>query len=538
MTKAFRTPYGTMRLRAVQAVALYEAYELGGLFANIRVGGGKTILSGLLPVVFEAKRPLLLVPANLIPKTEREFEDLRRHWQIPKTIRIESYTKLGLLQYADLLWDYAPDAIIADEGQKLKHVRASACARRVARYLAERPECRFAVMSGTLTKGSILDYAHILDWALRDNAPIPRTREQQNEWSSCLDPKVERRGDFKKVLGPHLDIPANCGIKEARTAYRDRLIASPGVIVSTDAFADASLKIAPRVIDPPESLSEAFANLRTLWVAPDGWTLADARFEVWAVARQLALGFYYRHDPRPPDDWFEARKNWCKFVRYVLGQSEAFDSALQVYEACERGALNSARSFENWRDIRDTFKPNTVPVWLSDHAIEACIRWGLAESAGGIVWCEHTAFARRLQRYTDWPYYAGRGVDAESGDYIERAKAGQIVIASVAANSAGRNLQRLWHRNYIVSPPNSGLQWEQLLGRTHREGQRASLVTAEYGVGCYENLTCIENAIAEARFTEETNGQPQKLLAADLTLPDPPGNSVCPWAWEKTQTSM
>src|SRR5262245_46563659 len=72
LTALLKTSGGTMTLRPVQAIALYEAYRCHGAFLPIRVGGGKTLISLLLPHVLEASRPLLLLPAKLIEKTRRE----------------------------------------------------------------------------------------------------------------------------------------------------------------------------------------------------------------------------------------------------------------------------------------------------------------------------------------------------------------------------------------------------------------------------------------------------------------------------------
>jgi hypothetical protein len=80
LTDWLKTPKGTMALRPIQAKALEELHDFGGLLAPIRVGGGKTLISMLAPVVLGAERPLLLVPAKLRDKTLREFAELRRHW--------------------------------------------------------------------------------------------------------------------------------------------------------------------------------------------------------------------------------------------------------------------------------------------------------------------------------------------------------------------------------------------------------------------------------------------------------------------------
>ena len=109
LTRALKKEGGTMSLRPVQAIALYEAARVGGLFAPIPVGGGKTLLSLLLPTVLEAKRPLLLLPAALCGKTHAERQKLSTHWQIRDGVRIFSYERLSLMNSAKELHISRPD---------------------------------------------------------------------------------------------------------------------------------------------------------------------------------------------------------------------------------------------------------------------------------------------------------------------------------------------------------------------------------------------------------------------------------------------
>ncbi len=88
-TRELKTPAGTMTLKPVQAAALHELVTQRGLFAPIRVGGGKTLVSMLAPLVVGAQRPLLLIPANLRTKTLRDFDTLAHHWRRPPLYRIE-----------------------------------------------------------------------------------------------------------------------------------------------------------------------------------------------------------------------------------------------------------------------------------------------------------------------------------------------------------------------------------------------------------------------------------------------------------------
>jgi hypothetical protein len=202
----------------------------------------------------------------------------------------------------------------------------------------------------------------------------------------------------------------------------------------------------------------------------------------------------------------------------VLEHSDQFDSAFQVAEACSTGQIESEQ-WDEWIDIKDSFEPNTVSTWISDHAIRAAERWGSSpDNRGGVIWCEFTAFAQRLKARTRWGYYGKQGNEVSTGLYIEDAPRGETIIASLKANCEGRNLQYSRNRNLFTIPMNGNIEWEQTLGRTHRPGQIKSEVSADYFLGCYEHHRAIHQAYLEAEAEEQTMGKPQKLTLADLTL--------------------
>jgi hypothetical protein len=62
---------------------------------------------------------------------------------------------------------------------------------------------------------------------------------------------------------------------------------------------------------------------------------------------------------------------------------------------------------------------------------------------------------------------------------------------------------------------------EQLLGRTHRDGQTADEVTADIVVSSAEHVLAFDQAKRDARFLEDLTGQNQKLLFADVVFPTP-----------------
>lgn len=689
MTRAFKRPSGTMALRPIQALALKEIHEFGGLFAPMRVGSGKTLVSYLAPLFGQCRRPLLLVPAKLKDKTYREFRELSRHWENPPILRIESYELLGRPQAADMLSLYLPDMLICDEAHKLKNPRA-AVTRRVRRYIEEHTTTKVVAMSGTITKRSLRDYSHVIHWCLPRSSPVPHTYNDLEMWADALDEKINPlRRVLPGALGTLCEgderVDLACGgaraLSGVRRAYRRRLVDTPGVVATQEGPSDMGLTIEPLFSGSTDSaLDDAFEKLNETWETPSGEPISDG-ITKWRIERQLGLGMYYtwfdhgrfaecltktlkkreltlpsivreivtsltksaeqhtkktlrvfasetmltalatqksvvqpknsetnvdvnteygkdsslstvshqssiknytthradcalsakseamvrnawqsiiatkqgpsegcyalcvterlahwvtmlRELPglcsilkeacdyaRAPEDWLNPRKDWSAWCRQILQHNQlGLDSEAQVALAVDRGQYNDLGRLARWRAVRPSFEPNPVGVWLSSEALDAAERWLAGPGKAGIVWVEHVEFAKELQRRTRLPYYGRGGLDA-SGTRIEDHGTGPM-IASVASNSEGRNLQK-WSTNLVMcAPPNGGI-WEQLLGRTHRDGQEADEVTVHLYAGCVQHIEGFWQARRDSEYTQDTTGQAQKLMYADITVPRP-----------------
>lgn len=529
MTSILKTPGGTMSLRPVQALALHDAGIVRGFFGPIGVGEGKTLITLLTPVAVNAQRPLLLLPAGLIEKTQRDRLALSRHWQIPNNLRVLSYDMLGRVQAADELEDYRPDCIICDEVHRLKNRRA-AVTRRVARYMYAHPETIFCAYSGTIMDKSVTDFAHILLWSLKLGAPMPIKREEIEEWAEALD---EPRGmsweqfDGRRP-GALLELCTPSEIAEgptdriaARRGFRRRLTETPGVVatIGEGEAIGASIYVRGIVHKVSPTTEKNFKILRgdgkefPGWITPDGWELTSG-VDIWRHAQELALGLHYLWDPRPPVEWREARKAWHAFVNDTISRGRTYDSELHVANGCDAGQLDGT-ALARWRELRPTFTPNVVPMWHDDSALITCRDW---MKTPGLVWTEHGFFAEALAKFADVPYFGAKGFTAD-GLYIEDAVMGCSAIASIDANREGKNLQGLWSRNLLVCPPSSALWLEQVIARTHRPGQTADEVIVDVLLGCRENFDAITKAIAGARVIEDMTGKKQKLSIADVTLP-------------------
>ena len=513
-----RRPGGTQRLRPVQAQALFEAGVEGRGFFPITVGGGKSLISLLLPRVIECERPLLIVPAKLIEKTARDLREYNKHWLCAENLRLVSSQKLGRTTGADFLDKLQPDLLIMDEAHFAKNRRA-AVTRRLHRYIHARRAAghrlRVVVMSGTLLPKRMRQFAHILAWTHEQGAPVPLKQDVIDEWSQVLDEtkdgnEEERVGNLAGVL---LELYPKGG-ETPRQQFFARIKDTPGVVSPAGGSAyGGSLTI--NRLDVTRAHNDAtrghFIRLYDEAIATDGWPLIGSA-EVWRVAREIALGLCYVWNPRPPEVWIEARKRWAKFVRDTVKYSNHLDSELAVANAIDRRQLDDYGTLATWRKLRPTFTIESEPRWHDDAALKACEAW-LAEG-DGICWVEHVFFGQELARRTGLPFFREKG-RTPSGQFIEEWPGGPI-IASVGSNSTGRNLQDRWYRNLITSPRPDSDWWEQLLGRTHREGQQEDGVEVDVLDGCQENARALHQAVFSAQQKRDS-GQEQRLLLADLT---------------------
>ena len=503
-------PSGQQTLRPIQAMAIRESLQIGGVWLAARVGAGKTLVAAILATLYADQRPLVLIPGGHEDKTLKELGEYRKlGWQLSHTIQLGTYSELARDVDEQFLRKHSPGRIICDEVDKLRRVGSdgSGTARRVAAWMASHPTYMDA-MSGTMWKEGMKDYAHIVNWCLKDRAPVPELARRISDWHFALKDNDASKSIWRELTGQDTG-PDFC------RAYRERLWTAPGVIISIDCFDGVPLTIRKVAW---EADSEALETLYASGERPDGLDTVDEGEGdaegidgTWAVQRQLALGFYYTPDPEPPEDWRKARRAYFKLARRMIGGGVC-NTELQARRLCEKA---QDPIWLKWKAIQPTFRPNFVPVWQSDRAIEECKAWG---QQGGIVWTDHRAFAARLSAETGWRWFAGGGKDS-TGLMIENCS-DRTVIASRQANSTGRNLHRNcgprgegWHRALITAWPGNGRDAEQLLGRQHRDGQMFP-VAVDVLTSCRAHHADIVKVMQLSEQEAEEMGRRNKVLTA------------------------
>jgi hypothetical protein len=535
---------GTLELYPIQAAALAELYQYGGCVAPLGVGCGKTLISLFAPLITGCVRPMLLIPAKLKGKTRLDIARYGQHFRLG-SLYVETYERIGRVQGAEILDAFQPDILILDEAQRVKN-RSAAVTRRVRRYIQTHPSVRVVVLSGTITSRSIRDYAHLLEWAFRSRSPAPQVYDVVEEWAGAVDEKISSWGGGTGRLSAgaltqlynleEAERSRTDPIGAVRSAVRRRVLETPGVVSSTDAGISTSLwiDIQHKAVAPPTE--EAIREMRKEWKTPCGYELTTP-LEIWRHEMEMQLGYYYLWDPPAPGEWLAARSRWAKVVRTALASGGRLDSELQVSQAILRetnplrvtaytqdGPVDGREALEAWQAIRPTFVPNPVPTWIDDTYLRAAAKW--AAQSPGIVWTSHVPFAERLAELTGLPYYGAQGKGRQrvgpkdhtlraTGLVIENEKGDRPIIASVPSNGEGRNLQ-MFSRNLVVCPPPTGQIWEQLIGRTHRQGQPEDEVSFEVWLGTRAAYSGMAQVLRDALYIQDSTGNPQRLAFADL----------------------
>lgn len=566
-------------LRPIQALMLKECWENRGLAAMVRVGGGKTLASGLLPTVLipsllpAGSKALIVTKSSMVPDCLRELAKMRRCWKMvaPHQLQVMKYEKLATPAAGEVLSDdgkqvvrksllarIAPKVLILDEAHCAGDA-GSTTSKRIWKYVEENPDVIVVVMSGTFFKKSIKDGQRLLEMALRDRCPLPTDFEEREAWASHLDAKAVGRRVGVGALTRFIDEAGTRDEYETeedyevrrsitRRAVALRILETPGVIGTQDPpLAGVGLRIDHLFPDRESAeVEEAFVDLRgnlddeemcPPWRLPDGSFLPDA-IQAAAKGYTLGQGFWNKPDPAPPDEYRFAKSQWNKWCgRMIRYNRKGIDSEARMKDCVRRRIVNDRYTLaearlagyeelagesrlELWEGQDQKYREDTglrEPPTVGQWLSDECIEAVAkwVKEHRGVVWVDSIALGERLRDKLGIPYYHAGGKCTRTQRPIAQHQPGTPALASLKACGTGKNLQHIWSKNLWLCPPN-----EQALGRTHRDGQKAECVYNWIYLGCFEHLKAFFAAReVKAEFQQDMQLSPQKLKYADTHMP-------------------
>lgn len=546
------------RLRLAQAWALYEISVKNGLVGAIGVGHGKTLIDLLAALAFSnCQTAVLLVPPNLVGQLASDYELIANHWKLPSimghgsrpwahivegapVLHVFPYSQLSNKKATIFLETLNPDVMLADEVHLLRHADAVRTSR-VLRFFAGHAACRFAGWSGSITDSSIQDYAHLSALALREDSPLPLDPNIVEDWARAIDPSENPApaGALLAICAPGEHI---------HRGFHRRLVETMGVVATSEPSVNCALVITERKAPPvPPAVKDALAALRSDNVRPDGEELLDA-LSISACALELACGFFYRwrfplvHGKAQRreviEEWLAARKAWRQEIRWELKRPKPYlDSpdllaiAASRYYGDRPNPKNEptwgSTTWPRWRAAKGTVHYESETVRLDPFLAQDAAEWALTHR--GVVWYQKKAFGAWVSELSGCRLHGGGtdagaklvGGDSESGKSYRGEDGSQSVICSIKAHGTGRDkLQFIFHDQLVANPSSSATNWEQLLGRLHRTGQRAPEVKAEFYCHTLEMRSQMETALRRADYVGTTlqgSSDGQKLGTSGLS---------------------
>lgn len=521
-TKRFSRGTG-MQLWPAQAQALSELATQGSCVASIPIGGGKTLLTALSPLVARAQRPVLFLEAQLTPKTEIEFENLRQHWHLHPNLQIWSIESVSTKKNRDLLDRLNPDFIVIDEAHRLRYHPASdettlsTRTVRFMRFAASRYDARWMILSGSLMKMGSLGQVYLFaNWALKQGSPLPLPKDEMRAWCAALD---ERLGYQESRVGvgalPALDPDADGSTKleKARKAVHMRMAKTPGMFFVKETKLDVNLTIREEPLETPPEILELVDDLEQHWVTPNGEELEDS-LSVRRHGRELSCGFYQRWTPPAPKPWLESRRVYNRFIKEMKGKTVFFgtenehtlDSPAQIEDA-----FPMAPEILQWREIEPTFVPNPVPYWVSDYAVRGAQRWAERQDRPFVIWVEHVNVAKRVAKELGLPYY-GAGTEAAKAVVGLRSSA----VLSFA-HIVGKNLQ-FFSRGLCMSCPSNEDDLNQMIGRLYRPGQTKD-VEISFFLNTDSQMGSLLDSLQQSKTRDLFSGSTSRIMKARWEIP-------------------
>lgn len=520
---------------------------------------------------------------------------MRRASQPGKAVFIYTYSSLSAQTGYDELAAMSPTLFIQDEA----HLISRSTAARTKRWQSainvidkaietnrmgpdvKTNRVEAVIMSGTITKKKIADYAHLARVALREQSPTPIKEQSIMLLGGAIDAEVLGDGlgnldlqraseviNWARQVGYDPTQKArerglSATFQETvRDAYQHRLRTAPGVVSTSDASVDCSLYIAwsepPRPRTPEaEKMGALMKQVVTAMTTPDGdvidygmhtykwlWELSGGFYNslVWPTIEQVQKSAHGRGKPvteREAEMLLEAAKShhallqvYHKELRQFLDRNHIpgcdtpmlvaleINRQLDGTAAKHRLSNDLIKSYRDQKAARYDDLPQRIgrPVRICDYKVVAGVEWAREHIVtGGLIWVHHPELAHWLHEYLD---AAGIPHTLALAGQNEAAYTHGLVIVSYA-HGTGKNLQHQNH-NLFLELRREASTMEQALGRTHRSGQMADDVRVDVFISSGFDLALFNAILRDADYIQATTGQAQRLCYGTYSPVIPP----------------
>lgn len=533
----FARPDAEWELKPAQARALFWIENIhAGLFP-MGVGSGKTLVAYLAPLVLgvDPDEVLVLVPAELRDQYRAEGEKYRRKgFNVEPMGLVQSYETLSRRDGLRAL-GIEPKLVVCDEAHNFRNESAKGTQNFKA-WIKEHPDVPLIFMSATLTTASLFDYAHLSQWTFgKALTPLPTSYSRLSAWARILDSKGS---GGRAMLGPEPgdwyqiqalmnderfrppDAKSMGAVELARASFQRRFATAPGVVQTLEPSCDQPLTFSFLEEKIP-GISEVWTEVDRTWELPNGYEVED-QLRAAEKLKQISQGFYYYWDWEEAEvdrDWMYRRAEYYREVRRVLRDNRrGLFSLGDVEKAIRDGDFYDEKLRAAWGHWSTSLAgrpepPETAAAWISDVVLVRALREAEEAIKAGmrpIIWYSHLAAVDRLEELAG-ERCGGRFEFARSGSGVRGDREG--LVASIAAHGTGLNLQA-FNWNLILCSPANGGAWEQMIGRTHRQGQESPV-----HVRVYTHTPSLKkawrSALLDAKYLEATQGVPARILKSE-----------------------
>ncbi len=607
-------------LRDVQIDGAYTYETLGGVLSPAGVGSGKSLLSIMCAkIALERRghfRAMIMIPPEVFSQfTERDLPWMRKRLALDalpirivegsaaqrmriitepgSAVFIYTYSLLSQKSGFEELAAMSPTCFIQDEAHNI----ARSSAARTRRWMNAHkvideaiksqqmgPDVRCAraeavIMSGTITKKKISDYAHLGRIALQEHSPTPIKEQSIMLLGGAIDAETQGTGlgeldlarakeitswAYQMGLDPS-EVIRKRGLnptfqEEVREAYQLRLRTAQGVVGTSGTGVDCSLIISwsepprPRTEDA-ERMGELMRKVVQEQLTPDGDTI-DYGMHAFKWLWELSAGFYNSLVWPTPDQVQKAHKTrqlteteslmlleqahthhalaqkyyknlrWFLDDRHIPGCDTPMLVGLELTNQLEGKPAKHklphelVEAYSKQKEAKYTDLPERLsrPVRICDYKIRAAVEWARAhQEEGGLMWFHHPEVGRWVSEYLAKEQIIHTPAFAGQN---EAAFAPGLVLCSYA-HATGKNLQHQ-RNNCFIELRREAHMMEQGLGRTHRSGQMADDVRADIFISSGFDLALFNAILRDADYAQATTGQPQRLCYATYSPVVPP----------------